>query len=127
PIKRTYPRVTSELLSRIYQQKLASYETYYDESNRSRSHNIKLATKEINNHVIFPTNTFSFNSVVGERTDEKGYKRAPVIMEGELSEDLGGGICQVSSTLYNAVHLRGIQIEERYSHSMPVPYVPPGK
>src|SRR5699024_8549970 len=71
--------------------------------------------------------TFSFNNVVGKRTKEKGYKKAPVIVKGELAEDIGGGICQVSSTLFNAVNLQGIEIVERYSHSREVPYVPPGK
>lgn len=57
----------------------------------------------------------------------KGYKRAPVIVKGELSEDVGGGICQVSSTLFNAVDRAGLQIVQRYSHSKRVPYVPPGR
>lgn len=127
PKTKVYPRVDSELLANISENRLHFYETYYNESNEERSHNIFLSTAAINNHVVFPGEEFSFNKVVGQRTGEKGYMKAPVIVEGEFSEDIGGGICQVSSTLYNAVHLKGIEIVERYSHSRSVPYVPPGK
>ncbi|HEX6595105.1 MAG TPA: VanW family protein, partial [Bacillota bacterium] len=127
PKKLIYPRVDSELLAEIRVQEIGSFQTYYNESNKERSHNIYLAATSINNHVVFPGEKFSFNEVVGKRTKEKGYKRAPVIVRGELSEDIGGGICQVSSTLFNAVNLEGIQMIERYSHSRTVPYVPPGK
>lgn len=127
PTKHTFPRVDSELLAEIKEKEIGHYTTQFKESNKERSHNIDLATEAINNHVVFPGETFSFNKVVGERTEEKGYKRAPVIVKGELAEDIGGGICQVSSTLFNAVSLKGIQIVERYSHSRSVPYVPPGR
>lgn len=127
PKLNNYPRVSSELLAEISVNQIGHYTTYYDENNVERSHNILLSVLAINNHVVFPGEEFSFNKVVGERTKEKGYKKAPVIVKGELSEDIGGGICQVSSTLFNAVNLRGIQMVERYSHSRSVPYVPPGK
>lgn len=122
-----YPKVDTELLSEIRSNEIGNYVTYYLESNKERSHNIQLAAEAINNVVLFPGETFSFNKVVGKRTKEKGYLKAPVIVKGELSEDIGGGICQVSSTLYNAVLFDGINIVERYSHSRNVPYVPPGK
>lgn len=127
PMILKYPQITGELLSEISETKINEYRTYFRESNQERSHNIKLATKAINNYVVFPGKEFSFNQVVGKRTVRRGYKRAPVIVRGEFSEDVGGGICQVSSTLYNAVLLKGIQIIERYSHSREVPYVPPGR
>ncbi|SET27612.1 VanW like protein [Oceanobacillus limi] len=127
PKKIIYPRVDSELLSEITTYELANYTTYFKSGNEERSNNIALATEAINNSVVFPGEKFSFNKVVGKRTKEKGYMRAPVIVKGELSEDIGGGICQVSSTLFNAVNLEGIKIVERYSHSRNVPYVPPGK
>ncbi|WP_051359333.1 VanW family protein [Paucisalibacillus globulus] len=127
PKKNVYPKVDTELLSEISSKEIGNYLTYYRASNKERSHNIALAAEAINNYVIFPGETFSFNGVVGQRTAEKGYKKAPVIVKGELSEDIGGGICQVSSTLFNAVSLKGIEILERYSHSRSVPYVPPGK
>jgi len=127
PTKTEYPRVTAEMLSEIKENRIGSYVTYYPEGNRERTHNIKLAAEAIDNQVLFPGERFSFNQVVGERTKEKGYLRAPVIIKGEFTEDVGGGICQVSSTLYNAVNIRGIAIIERYAHSREVTYVPPGK
>ncbi|WP_010649667.1 VanW family protein [Oceanobacillus massiliensis] len=122
-----YPKVDTGLLKEISTNMLGSYVTFYRQSNAERSHNIGLAAEAINNTVIFPGETFSFNEVVGERTGDRGYKRAPVIVRGELSEDIGGGICQVFSTLYNAVDLKGVKIVERYAHSRRVPYVPPGR
>ncbi|WP_010530337.1 VanW family protein [Lentibacillus jeotgali] len=127
PTRKVYPRVDSELLAEIREHKIGDYTTNFKESNKERTRNIELAAEAINNHVVFPGERFSFNDVVGKRTEEKGYKRAPVIVKGELAEDIGGGICQVSSTLYNAVNLENIEITERYSHSRSVPYVPPGR
>lgn len=127
PTKEVFPRVTSELLSQINERKLNSYVTHFKENNKERTHNIELATKAIDNYVVFPNESFSFNKVVGQRTEKKGYKKAPVIVKGEISEGIGGGICQVSSTLFNAVELKGIEITERFSHSRPVEYVPKGK
>ena len=127
PRKVVYPKVDSELLSHIKMQKIGHYTSYFRTTNKERSHNISLAVEAINNHVVFPGETFSFNEVVGKRTSEKGYLPAPVIVRGELSEGIGGGICQVSSTLFNAVDSVGVQIMERYSHSRSVPYVPPGR
>ncbi|MBY7143819.1 VanW family protein [Virgibacillus sp. NKC19-3] len=127
PKRKIYPNVDSELLAEISNQEIGSYVTTFKEGNAERSHNIELAAEAINNVVVFSGKTFSFNEVVGERTEERGYMRAPVIVKGELAEDVGGGICQVSSTLYNAVDLEGIEIVERYEHSRSVPYVPPGR
>jgi vancomycin resistance protein YoaR len=122
-----YPKVDSELLAQIREKQIGQYTTYFNANNKNRSHNIALASKAINNHVVFPDETFSFNQIVGKRTEEKGYLRAPVIVRGELSEGIGGGICQVSSTLFNAVDRAGLKIVQRYSHSRDVPYVPPGR
>lgn len=127
PVAPVYPQVDSELLANINVQELGTYVTYFKKDNEERTHNISLAAQAINNYILFPKETFSFNKVVGERTKGKGYKRAPVIVKGELAEDIGGGICQVSSTLFNAVDLRGVQIVERYAHSRSVPYVPPNR
>jgi vancomycin resistance protein YoaR len=125
PMQPAYAKVDSELLAAIKVKRVGQYNTYYNNGNHNRSHNITLAAKAINNHVVFPGETFSFNQVVGRRTAKAGYKRAPVIVRGEVYEDIGGGICQVSSTLFNAVDRAGLSIVERYSHSRHVPYVPP--
>ena len=127
PLETVYPRISEELLKTISSVELGSYTTYYKTHHQERTTNIQLSSESINSTVVFPGETFSFNDVVGERTEEKGYMKAPVIVEGEFTEDIGGGICQVSSTLFNAVDLDGIQIEERYAHSREVPYVPPGR
>lgn len=127
PLAEVYPKVDSELLADIRIKQIGQYVTYFNSYNKSRSHNIFLAAEAIDNHVIFPHETFSFNKVVGKRTLEKGYLRAPIIVRGELSEGVGGGICQVSSTLFNAVDRAGLKIVERYSHSRNVPYVPAGR
>ncbi|WP_238590740.1 VanW family protein [Paenibacillus beijingensis] len=127
PLKVLYPKVDSELLSDIREKPIGHYATYFNSRNKNRSHNIALAAKAVNNTVVFPGEVFSFNQVVGIRTTEKGYLRAGVIVRGELSEGVGGGICQVSSTLFNAIDRAGLKIVRRYSHSRNVPYVPPGR
>ncbi|UVI32763.1 VanW family protein [Paenibacillus spongiae] len=127
PLTAVYPRVDSELLADIRVKPIGQYVTYYNSRNKNRSHNISLAAKAINNVVVFPGESFSFNQSVGERTKGRGYLEAPVIVRGELSEGIGGGICQVSSTLYNATDRAGLQVVRRYSHSRNVPYVLPGR
>ncbi|GIN61034.1 hypothetical protein J27TS8_10270 [Robertmurraya siralis] len=122
-----YPKVDSELLSIIRTKRLGQYRTYFNSKNKARSKNIELAVEAINNQVVFPGEIFSFNKVVGKRTAERGYMKAPEIVKGELIDGIGGGICQVSSTLFNAVDLSGVTMIERYSHSKHVPYVPPGR
>ncbi|MDR4947645.1 VanW family protein [Neobacillus cucumis] len=125
PLQVVYPSVDSEILGTIRSEKIGEYITTFNSKNRERNHNIYLAAKAINNFVLFPGETFSFNQVVGERTAGKGYLPATVIIKGELSEDFGGGICQVSSTLFNAIDNAGLTVIHRYSHSREVSYVPP--
>jgi len=127
PTLPVYPKVDRELLASIREKPIGGYITYFNPRNRNRSHNIELAVKAINNTVVFQGESFSFNNIVGIRTAEKGYKRAPVIVRGELAEDIGGGICQVSSTLFNAIDRAGLRVVERYSHSRSITYVPSGR
>jgi vancomycin resistance protein YoaR len=127
PVRFVPPRVTTQTLKQSMEKMIAGFTTYYNSGNLNRSHNIKLASKAIHHYVVLPGETFSFNKVVGRRTTSKGYKRAPVIVRGEMSEDIGGGICQVSSTLFNAVDRAGLKIISRYSHTKQVGYVPPGR
>ncbi|MGO4886813.1 VanW family protein [Anaerobacillus sp. MEB173] len=122
-----YPKVDREILANIRTQKIGEYVTYFNSRNKMRANNILLAVEAINNQVVFPGETFSFNKVLGNRTKEKGYLPAPVIIKGKVYQGVGGGICQVSSTLFNAVDKAGVEILERYSHSKRVPYVPPGR
>jgi vancomycin resistance protein YoaR len=127
PMMEVYPKVDSELMANIRGIRIGRYITSFNPRNMKRSNNIQLAVEAINNHVVFPGETFSFNQVVGKRTAMKGYLKAKVIVRGEYAEDIGGGICQVSSTLFNAVDSAGLQIVQRFSHSRHVPYIPPGR
>lgn len=106
---------------------LASFTTYFDSSQINRTENIRLAAKAIDKKLLAPADVFSFNETVGERTAEAGYKEAMVIEGDVFTPGLGGGICQVSSTLYNAVLQGRLQIVERHPHSLPITYVAPGR
>ncbi|MBR4260575.1 MAG: VanW family protein, partial [Clostridia bacterium] len=91
-----------------------------------RNANIALAAKSINSAVLMPGETFSFNDLIGECSTRTGYKESTIYMNGELSTGIGGGICQVSTTLYNAVLRSNLEIVERRNHSLGVTYVPAG-
>ncbi|KYH28216.1 MULTISPECIES: VanW family protein [Clostridium] len=119
------PEITKEKLSSI-NTPIASFSTSFASSTEGRINNIELATKAINGTLLMPGETFSFNEVVGERTRARGYKEAGVIVNGEIEAGLGGGICQVSSTLYNAILHSGIKPYERRNHSLPSSYVAKG-
>ena len=106
---------------------LSSYTTYFDGKNEARSHNIRLAATLINGKVLQNGEVFSFNEAVGQRTEGRGFKRAAIIENGEFVEGVGGGVCQVSTTLYNACLLSGCQIVEYHPHSLAVSYVPPSR
>jgi len=88
-----------------------------------RVNNIRLSLAAINNTIVFPGEVFSFNEVVGERTPEKGYKPAPVIYGESVADGVGGGICQTSTTLYNAVRRAELEIVERRMHSIAPSYI----
>lgn len=103
----------------------ASFYTTYASSSQERKSNIRLSAKAINNAFIDVGGEFSFNKVVGARTEKRGYKKAKIIVGGEFVDGIGGGVCQVSTTLYNAVLLAGLEILECHPHSLPVSYVAP--
>lgn len=92
----------------------------------SRVSNINLACNAINGLELEPGGSFSFNRAVGRRTEAKGYMDAPVLIDGHKEQGCGGGICQVSSTLYIAALNAGLQIDERHRHSESVAYAPDG-
>ena len=94
-----------------------SFSTRFDASNKNRAKNIELAAETINGKVLSPGEKFSFNNIVGNTTAAKGYLLAGAYSAGELVENYGGGICQVSSTIYNAVLYANLEIVERYNHS----------
>jgi vancomycin resistance protein YoaR len=121
------PSITTSDLKGIRQKLLGTYTTRFNPGNINRTHNILLSTKAIDHVVVGSGEVFSFNKTVGPRTRQRGYRPAPVIVRGEYSEGIGGGICQTSSTLFNSVDQAGLRIIQRVSHSKEVTYVPPGR
>jgi len=106
---------------------IAQYTTYFDSGQVNRTENIRLAAKALDGKLLAPGERFSFNESVGERTAEAGYKEALIIEGDVFTPGLGGGVCQVSSTLYNAVILAKLEVLERHHHTLPISYVPPGQ
>lgn len=106
---------------------LASYTTRFDPGQTARSGNVRLAAKALDNKVIKPGDTLSFNNIVGERTVEAGYKDAYIIVNGKFVPGLAGGICQVSSTLYNTGLLANLAVTQRSNHDLAISYVPLGQ
>lgn len=128
PLKILYPNVTTnEIGTEAFPNLLATYSTTFSTRNVNRATNIRLATQKINGTVIMPQETFSYNQTVGKRTTSAGFKSAAVYSNGEVTTGIGGGICQVSSTLYNSVLLANLEIVERYNHGFNPGYVPAGR
>lgn len=118
------PEISEETAKEKY--KTISTFTTKTTSNSKRNTNVKLAAQAINGTVLQPGEEFSFNGTVGERTEAKGYKGAAAYNNGEVVEEIGGGVCQVSSTLYNAVLKSGLKTTFRRSHTYEPSYVTPG-
>ena len=108
-------------------EKLSSYTTYYDQKDGGRVENIRIAAGLIDGITVQAFGEFSFNQAVGRRTADAGFKQAKIIVNGEYVQGVGGGVCQVSTTLYNAALKSGLQIVEFHPHSLRVSYVPPSR
>ncbi len=108
-------------------QVIASYRTDLRSRTNSQKHNAALATKAINGKILLPGDIFSFNKTIGNWTADKGYVKAPVSYSGELITSYGGGVCQASTTLYNAALLAGLEIIERHRHQFQPQYISPGR
>ncbi len=106
-------------------KKLATFTTDYRSSSENRKKNIALAVERLNNAQILSGQTISFNQAVGARTEENGFLMAKIIKNGEFIAGVGGGVCQVSTTLYNAWLMAGLEVEKSNTHSLPVRYIPP--
>lgn len=106
---------------------VSSYTTSFPASNRPRTANLKLASDCFPGIILMPGDVLSYNDTVGERSIKRGFKEAGIFVNGRLDSGVGGGICQVSSTLYNAALLANLKITERQNHSVPVVYVPLGR
>ncbi|MGI6615611.1 MAG: VanW family protein [Dethiobacteria bacterium] len=128
PLKsRPAGRTAGELAAYGIDNVMAAFTTTITPALPGRVHNIKLGAEAINGTLLFPGELFSFEALVGEITRAKGYREAPVIVGEELRPGLGGGLCQVSSTLYNAALLGNLEIVERLNHSQTIGYLPIGR
>ena len=126
-LKKLYANVrTSDIGLEAFPDSLSKYTTSFGSSNSNRSTNIRLASEKIDGVVLMPGETFSYNQAVGKRTAEAGFKEAAVYINGTVGTDYGGGICQVSSTLYNAVLYANLEIVERHNHHFQTGYVKAG-
>ena len=124
PLKIIVPDKTlSDLGEEAFPDKLSEYSTIFDPSNRNRSNNLAISAEKIDGTIIMPGETFSYNQTVGERTIAAGYKEAGAYAGGKVVQDVGGGICQTSSTLYNAALLANLEIVDRSNHQFLTSYV----
>lgn len=124
----TKPKVTlSQIGDEAFPDRLSIYTTRYDSSNVDRSTNLMIACQKINGKVILPGETFSYNKALGERTAKAGYRNGKIYAGGEVVDGLGGGICQISSTLYNAVLEGNLEVLERRNHQFTTAYIPVGR
>ena len=128
PLKVLYPSVTTNMIgAEAFPDLLATFSTKYAASNKNRTTNLTLAAQKIDGYVLLPGETFSYNEVVGERTIAAGYKEAAVYENGQVVQGLGGGICQISTTLFNAVLLSNLEIVELHNHQFVPSYVKAGR
>ena len=118
----TQERLQQHLLA----DKLATKTTSLSGSSSNRITNVKLAAEKINGVILQPGQTFSYNDVVGQRTKANGFKEAGAYSNGQVVQEVGGGICQVSSTLYYCAMVSNLKINTRTCHYFPVAYIEPG-
>ncbi len=126
-LKITKPKVTtSQIGTEAFPDQLATFRTNYDGGDKDRTTNLQLACNKINGKVVMPNETFSYNKTLGARTAAAGYKNAKVYEAGQVVDGIGGGICQISTTLYNAVLRANLEIVERRNHQFVTSYVEAG-
>ena len=119
-------RTTAEARAMGITTRVSRYETIYG-GDSNRIHNVQLVSRLVDRKLIAPGATFSFNQATGARTADKGFREAPVIINGELSTGLGGGVCQVSTTVFNAAYEAGLKITERTNHALYISHYPQGR
>lgn len=127
-INKTNSVSNTQSITESIEKEIANFSTKIHNKEEARQNNIRITCNSLTNTEIKPGETFSFCNTVGKATKEKGYKEADIYVEGEKQQGLGGGNCQVSTTLYNAViKVEGLEIVERHEHSGYVPYIEKGK
>ncbi|TYP75758.1 VanW family protein [Paenibacillus methanolicus] len=128
PLTVVHPNVTlAKLKAQGVERMIASFTTDFGTSGEGRAHNVISAAKSLYDWDLAPGEMFDYLTVIKATRESYGFKEAPVILNGELVPGIGGGICQVSSTLYNAALLAGLHMTERRNHSLPVSYLPMGR
>lgn len=128
PITVLQPKVKlADITYTLYKDKLAGYTTYFDPSQPARANNLAIALRYLNGKVIMPGETFSYNAAIGDANYAKGYQAAATFKGGKVVQEVGGGICQTTSTLYNVALMANLEIVERHQHGLPVGYVPPSR
>lgn len=126
PVEKIEAAITREDLSNIT-DKLGEFSTRFNAANEARTYNIKLATKSVTDVLVKPGEVFSLNKTIGPRLAKYGYRVAKVLINNEYVDGIGGGVCQVSTTLYNAALLANLKIVERRNHSLPSSYIGLGR
>jgi len=122
------PNLTTEAARQMgIVERISTYTTTYGSSNLPRVNNIHTLGDSLDGELVAPGATFSFNGAIGERTAAKGYQEAAAIVDGKLVPQLGGGICQVGTTLFNAIYLSGLPVKERHNHSFYISHYPKGR
>jgi len=128
PLKVIVPEITMDQIGdEAFPDQLSQASTRYDASNRNRSRNLEIAAGKIDGKVLLPGEEFSFNGVVGKRTVEEGYRDAKIYSNGQVVDGLAGGICQISSTLYNAALMANLEITQRRNHYFKTSYIAAGR
>lgn len=128
PLKVLEPSITTNMINEAaFPDVLSDFSTYYYAGNYNRTTNLILAAEKINGTVLLPGEEFSYNGVVGARTIAAGYKEAPIYVSGQVVDGLGGGICQITTTLYNAVIKANLEVTDRSNHQFVPSYIEAGK
>ncbi|CEP81398.1 VanW family protein [Paraclostridium sordellii] len=125
-VTKNSPKITTDMLKSV-DSVLASHSTTYNNSSPNRAHNIIKAAQSTNDIILMPGEEFSYNKATGPRSKANGYKDAAVIVNGKIQNGPGGGVCQVSTTIYNSVLYSGLEITQVRNHSLPSSYAPMGK
>ncbi|MCC2683426.1 MAG: VanW protein [Paenibacillaceae bacterium] len=128
PLVEMQPAVTLDILkAQGVERKLVDFSTSFVGSNVGRMHNIRSTAETIQDQLLGPGDIFDYGKVIQQTEEKYGFQEAPVIVDGKIVPGIGGGICQVSTTLYNAVLRAGLEIVERRNHSLPISYAPLGQ
>jgi vancomycin resistance protein YoaR len=127
PVLIEKPIVTEALLNQIKNTEISSFSTPFNTNLKDRTENLRISTEKLNGTIIYPGEIFSMDSTLGDRTAQKGYKYAPAFSGGKVVSSLAGGICQTTTTMYNAALFANLEIIERYKHGLPVSYINKGR